>query len=797
MNKKVLSTLEFNKIKETLKTQAYSAAARAMCADLKPLDDINEIDQAQDETSAAVTRIRKKQAPGFNPLRDVSASVRRLEVGSSLNCRELLEISGDLDVALSIKTYLAPENSDEGLDALSFYYSELEPCTFLSNEIKRCIIGPDEIADDASLNLKNIRKEKTAASSKIQRTLNNLISSQNMKPYLQDSIVTVREGRYCIPVKAEEKAHVPGMIHDQSGSGATVFIEPLSVVKLNNDLRELDLKEEEEILKILEDLSSSCRNCSKTIENDYKILVKLDFIFAKARYSEMIQGSRPDFNNKGFLELKQARHPLLDKKSAVPIDVSLGKDFTMLIVTGPNTGGKTVSLKTVGLLCLMGQSGLHIPARSGSSLCIFKEIYADIGDEQSIEQSLSTFSSHMTNIVRILKRADEDSLVLLDELCSGTDPSEGAALAQAILNRLLLYGSRVMATTHYSELKVFALSTEGVQNACCEFDVETLRPTYRLLIGLPGKSNAFAISKKLGLDEGIIDDARKRVGEQTMAFEDMLAEIEENRIKAREASEEADRTLAEARALESRLKKEQAELDKQKNKIIKDAREEAYSVLSEAKDYADKTIKDIRKVSKTSNINALERTRTEVGQKAKKAKEDLYKKPEKTVSKKGTPLTRETAVSGTKVKVLSLNMEGVITSAPDSKNKVNVQMGSLNKKVDISDLEALSAEEEFSSAAKKPAKTNSGHIGYSKSLGVSNEIKLLGYTVDDACIELDKYLDDACMAHLDEVRIVHGKGTGALRTGVQNMLRKDPRVKSFHLAEYGEGDTGVTIAKLK
>ena len=795
MNGKVLKTLEFDKITQALKTQAYSRAAKDMCTGLVPSDDIYEIRKSLEETTAAVSRIRKKHAPGFNPLKDITPHVRRLEIGSSLNCTELLEIAGDLEVALSLKKFLEKENNDETADALDFYYGELEPCEDLCFEIKRCISGPDEVADDASSSLRDIRRLKIATGAKISRTLNNLITSRNMKDYLQDSLVTIRQGRYCIPVKAEYKNHVAGMIHDESGSGATVFIEPMSVVKLNNELKELDIKEEEEIRLILEHLSALCKNYSEYIENDYRILVKLDFIFAKGRYSEMIKGNEPEFNDNGFIDLKQARHPLLEKKSAVPINVSLGKDFSMLIVTGPNTGGKTVSLKTTGLLCLMGQSGLHIPAFAESSLCVFKEIWADIGDEQSIEQSLSTFSSHMTNIVKILEKADEGSLILLDELCSGTDPTEGAALAQAILMRLLNTHCRVMATTHYSELKVFALSTPSVRNACCEFDVETLRPTFRLLIGLPGKSNAFAISKKLGLNDDVIEDAKSLVNEENVSFEDLLSEIERDKKETEKDRAQAALALKDAAELKKRLEKEQEKAGEKKDKILEDARKEAYEILSGAKDLADQTIRDIRKASKDADLAGLERTRTRIGQKTKQAREDLASKPAK-IPEAGSPLTVKTAAVGMRVKIVSMDMEGTITSLADSKGKVNVQMGIFNKKIPVSDLVALENDDDLK-YAKAPSGSGAGSIGYSKALGISHEIKLLGLTVDDALLELDKYLDDAQMAHLGQVRIVHGKGTGALRNAVQNMLRKDRRVKTFRMAEYGEGDAGVTIAELK
>ena len=795
MNARVLRTLEFDKITQELAKQAYSAAAKNMCASLVPSDDIYEIRKAQQETSAAVSRIRRKHAPGFNPLTDITSHMRRLEIGSTLNCAELLEIAGDLETALSLKKFLERDGDDETADALDLYCAELDPCEDLCFEIKRCVLGPDEIADSASSALFDIRRLKAATGAKISRTLNNLITSQNMKDYLQESLVTIRQGRYCIPVKAEHKNHIAGMIHDESGSGATVFIEPMSVVRLNNELKELGIKEEEEIRLILEHLCALCNDRREAIENDYRLLVKLDLIFAKGRYSEMIRGNEPEFNNEGCICLKQARHPLLEKKSAVPIDVSLGKDFSMLIVTGPNTGGKTVSLKTTGLLCLMGLSGLHIPALSGSSLCVFKEIWADIGDEQSIEQSLSTFSAHMTNIVRILKSADAESLVLLDELCSGTDPAEGAALAEAILVRLLDTRCRVMATTHYSELKLFALTTFGVRNACCEFDVETLRPTFRLLIGLPGKSNAFAISKKLGLEDGVIEDAKSRLSADNISFEDTLAGIENDKKEAEKDRAQAACALKEANDLKARLEREREKTDEKKDKILLQAREEALEILSQAKDIADQTIRDIRKASKDADLSSLERARTRIGQHAKKAKEDLAARPAK-APEAGSPLTAKTAAVGMRVKVISMDMEGTITSLPDSKGKVNVQMGIFNKKIPVSDLLALS--DDTDAACKRPGSSSgAGSIGYSKALGISHEIKLLGLTVDDALLELDKYLDDAQMAHLGQVRIVHGKGTGALRNAVQNMLRKDKRVKTFRMAEYGEGDAGVTIAELK
>ena len=798
MNEKVLHTLEYDKIVELLAQQAGSEAGALMCRRLLPMNDLESIRTAQLQTTDAVARLRRKSGPSFGQLKDIRPSVMRLDIGSILNCEDLLDISSTLDCAASARRFLRPENDETPEDSLSIYYDSLDSCDLLGSEIRRCILGIDEIADDASPKLKDIRRKQNLTKLQIQKTLSSMVTSASMKTYLQDSVVTMRNGRYCIPVKQEHRAHVPGMVHDQSGSGSTVFIEPMAVVKLNNDLKELSLAEVEEIQVILSHLSSMAAGKSETLKLDYKLLTELDFILAKARFSEKIRGNAPDFHEERYIELKKARHPLIPLKTAVPIDLTLGMDFNMLIVTGPNTGGKTVSLKTTGLLCLMGQAGMHIPALDGSSLCIFEEVYADIGDEQSIEQNLSTFSSHMKNIIQILDRADADSLVLLDELCSGTDPTEGAALAQAILTRLNLFGCRCMATTHYAELKVFAMSTKGVQNACCEFDVETLRPTYRLMIGLPGKSNAFAISGKLGLDEWLIDDARARMDNSNIAFEDVLADIEINRKNAQLERDQAEAALREAEQMRASLEKERSALEKKKNDILRDARSEAADVLKQAKDYADITIRDIRKVSSGANLAALERTRTELGRQVKDALEGLSD-----IGRSKAPAASKTKAEeiteGTPVRVLSMNMEGVATGKPDSKNKVSVQLGSMNMAVSVSDLEILEAPAEDTSKPRyaRGTRTGAGQIQYSKAMGISTEIRLLGMNADDALIALDKYLDDACMAHLEKVRIVHGKGTGVLRNAVRQKLRRDKRVKKSYEAEYGDGDSGVTYAELK
>ena len=798
MNSKVLKTLEYDKIIERLCNHASSAAGRQTCAQLKPMNDAEAIIKAQKQTTDAVERLRKKASPHFSGLKNILPSIRRLDVGSVLTAQDLLEISQTLDVTHSVKQFLRPENPEEPEDSLTEYYSSLDECAFVNDRIKACILSYEEIADDASPKLKDIRRQMNAVNLRINKTLQSMVNSTSMRTYLQDTVVTIRNGRYCIPVKSEHRNHVPGMVHDQSGSGSTVFIEPMSVVKLNNELKELDLAEAAEILVILSNLSMDCSAVSANLELDYKLLCELDFIFAKASYSEEIGGNAPEFNDDRIIHLKQARHPLLDRKTAVPISVSLGGDFNMLIITGPNTGGKTVSLKTVGLLCLMGQAGLHIPAYDGSSLCLFREIYADTGDEQSIEQSLSTFSSHMTNVVKILKEADSDCLVLTDELCSGTDPTEGAALAQSILTYLHERDICCMATTHYSELKVFALQTPGVQNACCEFDVDTLRPTFKLLIGLPGKSNAFAISSKLGLSEEIIDNARLRIDEGNAAFEDLLADIEINKKTAEQERAEADALMAEVKKLKADLEKEKDSLDKRKRDILRDANQEAYDILQAAKDDADITIKDIRSSTKGQvNLSKLERMRTDAGKKAKASLEKLATKPEVRSAKR--TLSAEDIVPGMPVKVLSMNMDGITSGPAGSKGKVPVTVGSMNMNVSVSDLELLTEEEAITAGLKnkKPEKTGIGNLKYSKALGVSGELKLLGLNVDEALLELDKYIDDACMAHLPSARIVHGKGTGALRSAVQSHLKKEKRVKKFYQAEWGDGDAGVTIVEFR
>ena len=791
MNKKTLTKLEYNKIIELLTDQASSPAGKQKCKTLVPMFDLHELNLAQEQTAAAFTRIIKKGRLSFSGCYPIEDSLMRLEVGAALTCGELLKISKLLQVTNRAKSYGRHDTVDELEDCLDAFFNQLEPLTSLTNEISRCTIDEDEIADDASSTLKNIRRNIMATNDKVHSTLTSLVNG-SLKSYLQDALITMRGDRYCLPVKAEYRSQVPGMIHDQSSTGSTLFIEPMSVVKLNNDLKELYGKEQEEIQVILARLSEEAAGYISELRGNYRILTELDFIFAKGSLALSMHASKPIFNKNGYIHIREGRHPLLDKKKVVPITLTLGGDFDLLIVTGPNTGGKTVSLKTVGLFTLMGQAGLHIPALDRSELAVFENVFADIGDEQSIEQSLSTFSSHMTNIVSFLKNVNEHSLVLFDELGAGTDPTEGAALAIAILSYLHERGIRTMATTHYSELKVFALSEPGVENACCEFDVETLRPTYRLLLGIPGKSNAFAISSKLGLPDYIIEKAKEQLSEHEESFEDLLTDLEDSRRTIEKEHAEIASYKREIEQLKNKLEKKQHRLDEQKERIIREANEKANSILREAKEFADETMKNFRKFGK-ENISAadMERERERIRQQIAKTQNSSkieVQKPKKTYKPSDFRL-------GESVKVLSMNLTGTVNSLPDAKGNLFVQMGILRSQVHISDLEII--EEPMSITAKQMRRTSSGKMKMGKSMHISPEINLLGKTVDEAIAELDKYLDDAYLAHLSPVRIVHGKGTGALRQGVHNYLKRQKHVKSFRLGAFGEGDAGVTIVEFK
>lgn len=791
MNKKTLTKLEYNKIIELLTEQASSFSGKERCRMLKPMISLSDIQSAQEETAAAFTRIVKKGRPSFSGCNPVGDSLKRLEVGAALGSGELLRICKLLETAGRVKSYGRHETSDESEDCLDALFQQLEPVAPLSAEIRRCILEEDEISDDASPTLKHIRRSMSQINDKVHATLSGLVNG-SLRTYLQDPIITMRGDRYCIPVKAEYRSQVQGLIHDQSSTGSTLFIEPMSVVKLNNDLKELYGKEQEEIQVILARLSVDVAEYIDAIGTDYSVLTELDFIFARGILALDMNASMPLFNTDGRIYIREGRHPLLDKKKVVPITVMLGDEFDLLIITGPNTGGKTVSLKTVGLFTLMGQAGLHIPALDRSELAVFHDVYADIGDEQSIEQSLSTFSSHMTNIVSFLKQVDESSLVLFDELGAGTDPTEGAALAIAILNHLHGRGIRTMATTHYSELKVYALSTPGVENACCEFDLETLRPTYHLLIGIPGKSNAFAIAGKLGLPDYIIEEARTHLTEQDESFEDLLTDLETSKRTIQKEQEEIAAYRRELERLKAETKEKQEKLEAQRERILREANEKAHSILADAKETADETMRNFRKFGKESISAAeMEKERERLRKKMDAARSGMKMEPKKP-RKQHKPGDFKL---GESVKVLSMNLTGTVTALPDSKGNVTVQMGILRSQVNISDLEII--EEKPSYTAKQMQKTGKGKLKMGKSFSVSPEINLLGKTVDEAVAELDKYLDDASLAHLSTVRVVHGKGTGALRSGIHSYLKRQKHVKSFRLGAFGEGDAGVTIVELK
>lgn len=807
MNQKALKILEYNKIIDQLTEYAASPLGKALCQSLTPSSDLEEVRTWQAQTTDAVTRIRLKGSVSFSGLRDVGDSLKRLDIGSSLSIPELLSISSLLTVALRAKSYGRHEAEEgeeaEDFDSLEPLFAGLEPLTPLNNEIKRCILSEDEVADSASPGLSHVRRSMKVTADRIHTQLNSILNSN--RSYLQDAVITMRDGRYCLPVKSEYKSQVSGMVHDQSATGSTLFIEPMAIIKLNNEMRELEIQEQKEIEAVLASLSNQAAPFTEDLRINMELLAQLDFIFAKAALARRYKCSAPVFNNRGYIHIKDGRHPLLDPQKVVPTNVWLGKDFDLLIVTGPNTGGKTVSLKTVGLFTLMGQAGLHIPAWEGSELAVFDQVFADIGDEQSIEQSLSTFSAHMTNIVRILNEADARSLCLFDELGAGTDPTEGAALAIAVLSFLHNMKCRTMATTHYSELKVFALSTPGVENACCEFNVETLQPTYRLLIGIPGKSNAFAISQKLGLPQYIIDDAKSHLQAKDESFEDLLASLEENRITIEKEQEEIKAYKEEISSLKQRLTQKEERLDERKDKILKNAAEEAQRILREAKETADQTIREINRLAASSGVGKeLEAERAKLRDKLKKTDEKLAVKP------KGPsqPISPKKLKIGDGVKVLSMNLKGTVSTLPNAKGDLYVQMGILRSLVNIRDLELLNEKDisatlgdgrsvSYGGRTVKSRGSGSSQIKMSKSSSVSSEVNLIGMTVDEALPTMEKYLDDAYLAHLQTVRVVHGRGTGALKNAVHKRLRQLKYVKEFRLGQFGEGDSGVTVVTFK
>ena len=791
MNKKVLHVLEFDKIIEKLTDHASSDPGRKLCRELEPSSDLSQIKKDLEKTKDAIARIFKKGSVSFGDNRDFRGALKALKIGSSLDMAGLLRLAAFLDNVGRVKNYGRPPRDDDSRDSLSESFEMLEPLSFVSAEIRRCIVSEDEISSDASPALRHIRRGIMLTNDRIHEQLGKMING-SLRTYLQDSVVTMRGDRYCIPVKSEYKSQVSGIVHDQSSSGSTLFVEPAAVVELNNKLRELGLQEAAEIEKILAELSLKVAEHVDTIGYNSDIMTELDFIFAKASYALEINALPPEFNDHHVIDLKKARHPLIPKDRVVPIDVYVGRDFDMLIITGPNTGGKTVTLKTVGLLTLMGQAGLAIPAGDRSELSVFDEVYADIGDEQSIEQSLSTFSSHMTNTVSILEKADENSLCLFDELGAGTDPTEGAALAISILNELHEKKIRTMATTHYSELKVYALNTQGVQNASCEFDVESLRPTYRLLIGLPGKSNAFAISSKLGLPDRIIEKAKEQISTDDKRFEDLIADLEMSRKTIENERLEIEQYKKEARQLREKLEEKTDRLDRQRDEIIRKANEEARDILQEAKDVADETIRAFRKAGKDASIQNLERDRTKIGQKVSDKNKAITKKE---TPKQTHPVLKESQLKlGESVRIVSMGLKGTISSKPDKDGNIFVQCGIMKTKANIRDL-VLVKDEDGKEAMKKfyGRSVKPGGMDLSRAANIKTEINLIGKNSDDAIAELDKYLDDAYMSHLGSVRVVHGKGAGILRNAVHSYLKGVPYVKSYKLGEFGEGDAGVTI----
>lgn len=789
MNEKVLRVLEYHKIIARLTEKATSEPGKKLASALLPMTDLDEIQAAQTQTADALGRLFARGSTSFGSNRDLGMSLKSLEVGSVLSIAELLRIASFLENVNRIKAYGRRERDDIPGDSLDVWFDMLEPLTPLAGEINRCILSEEEIADDASPALKHIRRSMAVTNDRIHSQLNSMING-SLRTYLQDAVVTMRDNRYCIPVKSEYKSQVPGMVHDQSSTGSTFFIEPAAVVNLNNELKELSIREKEEIEAVLASLSAQAAAYTRELAADQDAMTNLDFIFAKASLAMEQNAVMPLFNTERQIHIRKGRHPLIDKKQVVPVDILLGIDFDLLIITGPNTGGKTVALKTAGLLSLMGQAGLHIPAMDRSQLSVFREIYADIGDEQSIEQSLSTFSSHMTSIVSILREADADSLCLFDELGAGTDPTEGAALAISVLDHLHCRGIRTMATTHYSELKVYALSTPFVENACCEFDVETLRPTYRLLIGIPGKSNAFAISTRLGLPDYIIEDAKRHITQDKESFEDLLANLENSRITIEKEQAEIEAYKREIQTLKERLESKQEKIDQSRDRIIREANEEAREILQNVKELADETIRTFQKAGNAS-IKDLEKSRRRVSEKISEKNEKLSLKAE---APSHRALKPNQIKLGDSVKIVSMGLKGTVSSLPDKNGRLFVQCGIIRSQVSLNDLVLL---EEETVRTEKMQRSSSGKLKMSKSYSVSTEINLLGKTVDEAIFELDKYLDDAYLAHLPNVRIVHGKGTGALRKAVQNYLRKNKTVKSFRQGEFGEGDAGVTIAEFK
>ncbi len=789
MNTKVLYTMEYNKIIDKLKGFAISEMGKKLAEALVPSNIIDDIILWQKETSEAVSMILKKGSLPLGGLKNISACLKRVSVGGVLSIQELFYICDFLYVSKKAKNYAKNESKNDVFEILEPQFELIETIPELERDISRCIISDTEVSDDASSALKDIRRNIKSSNDRIKEQLNGIIHSQTYKNMLQDPVITIRNERYCVPVKQEYRNSFSGMVHDQSATGATVFMEPMSVVQLNNKIKELYSKEKIEIEKILTILSEKVNENKDYLSSNHEVLSHLDFIFAKGELSISMNCTEPIFNTRGYINIKKARHPLLDPEKVVPTNIYLGDEFTTLLITGPNTGGKTVSIKTIGLFTLMGQSGLHISAFDNSELSVFEEVFADIGDEQSIEQSLSTFSSHMSNIIKILENVTDNSLVLIDELGAGTDPTEGAALAVAIIEYLHKRKIRMAVTTHYSELKVYALSTQGVENASCEFDVHSLRPTYRLLIGIPGKSNAFAISQRLGLPEFIIENAKEVLSHEDARFEDIITDLEISKKTLVSEQERAEEYRREAEKLKKDFENQKKKTREQRDKIIKKANEDARRIFADAKEEADKIIKDMQKMLRQKNSGDMEGKRRELKDKLSKADENLSKFN----NKKNSHKAPKKLFKGDKVFIHTLNQSGIVINPPDTKGDVTIRAGIMTVKVNISNLSLDKTED----TPKNTAKKYSVGVKARKSQYISPEVDLRGLTVEEAVEKTDKYLDDAYLAGISPVTVIHGKGTGVLRSAIQEFLRKNPHVKDFRIGQYGEGESGVTIVELK
>lgn len=783
MEQKTLNVLEFNKILEMLKLEATNDLSRKKVDELFPLSDIDAIQTLQDELSEVISLLLRKGSPRIAGMKDITVALKRSEIGGILNTTELLSIAEVLKIARNLLSYYDEQS------ILDYYFDSLTENRKIEESIFSAIISEEEIADSASSELAHIRRQITNTHAKIRESLNSIIHSAKYQKYLQESIVTMRNGRYVVPVKAEHRGDVSGIVHDMSATGSTLFVEPNAVVTANNQLRELDVKEQAEIEKILAELTAKISEIVHELFVNQRTIADLDFLFAKAKLALKMKANTPKINNKGIINIEKGRHPLLNQQTVVPITVYLGDEFKTLVITGPNTGGKTVALKTVGLFCLMASSGLAIPATDRTEICVLDQIFADIGDEQSIEQSLSTFSSHMTNIVHILNKITPNSLVLFDELGAGTDPTEGAALAIAILKHIKEIGALTVATTHYSEIKIYALTTDGVENASCEFDVNSLKPTYKLLIGVPGKSNAFAISKRLGLPDYIIDKANEHLSEENIRFEDVISNLEHSRQLAEIDQQTANRYKRDIELLKNELELEKQKIADTKQKLTATAQRESKKIIEDTKREMEEIIEEIRFAQKLQNQQELNKTITE----AKTKFNTKLKNADKSqmVAKKQNNDIPKNLIVGSSVFIIDIGQNGTVLTPPKADGNVSLQVGIMKITSHISNLRLVKEVQNEKTALNK---SKGGGLRLEN---IKNEIDLRGNMLEEATLLAEKYIDDAYLSSLNQVTIIHGKGTGVLRKGIHDMLKHHSNVKSYRLGVYGEGETGVTVVELK